>query len=427
MKRKRPGLLGAVSGNIWFFLCLIAAGSCFALAVQLLLRIRPFDSPALPNRVFLGVPALFGGLAGLYGMIMAALAGRGRSLSAQLRARLQATQRASDELESIRLRQQARVEELSTLRELATVISQESDFGIIAEKMFELLGALLQPLESTIFVIQKGKLRPFAHCAGGKILGGKSAPARSIPEFDLSQFQSHSVVCRVDGDELHAIVPLKTEDKILGVLLLVFATDSRPPHEQQAEFNRTRRRVLLEFSQHISLAVKTKYLHTRAVVDALTQLYSRSHFNAQIAAAVDFAQRAEEPFSLALLDIDHFKKINDTYGHATGDVVLAKVAGRIRQVLRKYDTAYRYGGEEIAVLLPRTRMRQAVRIAERLRASVGGRKFRGAEGKLIGVTVSLGVAQFEPSDDPDVLFSRADKRLYRAKEQGRNRVIPAAA
>ena len=99
----------------------------------------------------------------------------------------------------------------------------------------------------------------------------------------------------------------------------------------------------------------------------------------------------------------------------------------IRTTLRKYDSGYRYGGEELAVLVPRARIGQAATTAERLRAVVEARKFRGANGKLVPVTISIGVAQFEPADDVDSLFARADQRLYRAKQEGRNRVVSAAA
>jgi diguanylate cyclase (GGDEF)-like protein len=424
-----PRTLRAVFGNIWFFVCLIAAGSCFALAAQLLFRIPPLDSPTLTNRVVFGIPALFGGLAALYGMLTTAVSGSRQATAERLRARLRNAHKRLRELEDLRLTQRGRIEELSTLREVATVINQESDFGIIAEKVLELLDGLLEPVETTIFLIEDGgdDLEPFGHYADGKFLGGNKVPDKSIPDFELSEFQSHSVVCRIHHDELYAIVPLKVEEKILGVLLLVFLTDSRPPEEQREQFNRSMRRILLEVTHHISLAVKTKYLHTKAVVDSLTRLYSRSHFNTQLRASAEFARRSGEPFSLVLLDIDHFKKVNDKHGHASGDLVLSRVAGRIQRTLRKYDTAYRYGGEEIAALLPRTRQRQAVGIAERLRQTIEEQKFRGADNQLIPVTVSLGVAQFNPDDDVDDLFEKADKRLYRAKEQGRNRVVPPAA
>ncbi|MFO8006928.1 MAG: GGDEF domain-containing protein [Candidatus Brocadiia bacterium] len=425
----RRSALRTVLGNIWFFICLVGAGSCFALAGQLLLHIPPLDAPGMARRVAFGVPALFGGLAALYGLVVSVSASLREQRETRLRRRLRASQRRLRELESVHLSQRARIDELSVLREVATVINQESDFGIIAEKVLELIDGLLEPLEITLFLAEdeEGEPEPFAHYENGKFQAGKKVPDRVIPDFDLEEFQSHSVVCRVHGQELHGLVPLKVEDKVLGVLLLVFPTDAREPEEQRADFNRNKRRVLQETCHHISLAVKTKHLHTRAVVDSLTRLYSRSHFQDQLQASVEFTGRGGETFSLVLLDIDHFKKINDTHGHATGDLVLNRLAGRLQRALRKYDTAYRYGGEELAVLLPRTGMREGVAIAERLRKTVKDQKFRGADGQLVEVTVSAGIAECHADDEPDSLFERADRRLYRAKRNGRNRVVPGPA
>ncbi len=429
MDRQESSLFWSLARNVWLTVCVVAAVSCTVLAIRALPGAASGMPTGVRQRLAVAVPALFGILAGLYGAVATVvLAVRSRRLE-RSRAALQRLEKRAAELEALRLSQQARLEELSTLREVATVVNQESDFGIIAEKVLELIHGLLEPLDIALFVQEGDKdgLQPFAQYTEGKVLTGRKMPMREIPDFDLAQFESHSVICRAQGRQLHAIVPLKVEESILGVVFLAFPTDGRPPEVQQEEFNNTRRRALLEIAHHISLAVKTKHLHTQAVVDELTQLYSRHHFNTQLLAHIEFSRRNTEAFSLLLIDIDHFKQVNDTYGHATGDVVLKRIAARIRSSLRKYDTGYRYGGEELAVFLPRTRMKQAIGIAERFRDLVGSQKFRSAAGKLLNVTVSVGVAQFEPTDDPETLFNRADRRLYQAKHEGRNRVVPAAA
>jgi diguanylate cyclase (GGDEF)-like protein len=429
MADKEPSLPRALLTNVWMLVCVAATASCLVLAIQLLLCTPPLDTPILSIRVALAVPATFGALAGLYGIVTTILLAQRASRFSRMERRLRVLRRRTEQLEAQRLSQRARLEELSTLREVATVVNQETDFAIIAEKVLEFVHGLLEPVESVIFLLDEDrpKLAPFGQYAGGKFRTGRGVQSRTIPDFDLSDFQSHSVICRVHGQEFHAILPLKVQDDIHGALLLVFPADARPAEEQQAEFSRTRRPILMEIAHHISLAVKTKHLHTRAVLDGLTRLYSRSHFDTQMQAAVELARRTGEPFSLILMDIDHFKQVNDTHGHATGDVILSRVAKRIQGTLRKYDTAYRYGGEELAALLPRARLKQAAATAERLRAAIEAQRFRGADGKLVKVTVSLGVAQFEPTDDGEALFARADRRLYRAKEQGRNRVVPAAS
>jgi diguanylate cyclase (GGDEF)-like protein len=193
------------------------------------------------------------------------------------------------------------------------------------------------------------------------------------------------------------------------------------------EFNASRRPLLQEIAQHISLAVKAKHLHMKSVTDGLTLLYSKSHFSRQLDAHVDFAVRNAQPFSLILLDIDHFKQVNDNYGHASGDVVLSGIAETIRNSLRKYDSAYRIGGEELAVLLPRTDLGRAAAIAERLRTRIEKQKFVAKENVPIRVTVSCGVAQYHAGDTSETLFSRTDQCLYSAKENGRNCIATEAA
>jgi diguanylate cyclase (GGDEF)-like protein len=155
----------------------------------------------------------------------------------------------------------------------------------------------------------------------------------------------------------------------------------------------------------------------------LTRLYTRAHFAAQLEAQVNFAQRHHESFALILLDIDHFKKVNDTYGHSTGDEVLQAVARAVLSGLRRYDSGYRTGGEEMAVLLARTDSARARQIAERLRKRIEGLVCSAARGESVRVTVSCGVAQYRPGESGKDMFNRCDRRLYRAKETGRNRVV----
>jgi len=428
MGRRKPGALRYALGNVWLGVCVLAALSCTALVVRLLAR-QPLTRLGQVNtQLTLAVPALFGALAGIYGTVASIVLGLRTFRLRRAEARLQWLERHAEELETLRMSQRSRLEELSMLREVAAIVNQESDFTIIAEKVLELVHGLLEPDDVALFLLdeESGAMAPFAQYADGRALTGRKVRTKNIPDFDPAEFQSHGVVCRVRHRRLEAMVPLKVEEKTLGVLCLTFPADSRSAEQQRTEFNENRRRVLLEIAHHISLAVKTKHLHTQAVVDGLTRLYSRTHFNNQLLAAIEFATRNREPFSLLLIDIDHFKKVNDSYGHAAGDEVLRRIASRIRNSLRKYDTAYRYGGEELAVILPATRMKHAIAIAERFRQLIETQKVR-AGGNLIGVTISLGVAQFEPTDDAESLFNRADRRLYRAKSEGRNRVVPAAA
>ena len=158
--------------------------------------------------------------------------------------------------------------------------------------------------------------------------------------------------------------------------------------------------------------------------DHLTGLFNRRFLMEALDKEVQRARRKDGQVALLMLDIDHFKRVNDTHGHLQGDVVLQKVALHIQKELRSYDTAARYGGEEFVALLPDTSLKEAFNVADRIRLSVQGMRFAGSLANE-QVTVSLGVALF-PSpcfDDIDGLLRAADEALYQAKERGRNRVI----
>jgi len=165
-----------------------------------------------------------------------------------------------------------------------------------------------------------------------------------------------------------------------------------------------------------------------AVSDPLTGLHNRRFFETHLARAVERAHQTGVPFALLIADIDHFKRINDGFGHEAGDDVLKQFAGRLTRIVRVSDLACRFGGEEFAVLMHDADFQTAMTLAERIRHGVSETPFD-ISGEQLAVTVSEGVAVFEPSeaDDAAALFRRADAALYEAKRGGRNRVSSAAA
>jgi diguanylate cyclase (GGDEF)-like protein len=160
-----------------------------------------------------------------------------------------------------------------------------------------------------------------------------------------------------------------------------------------------------------------------ATTDGLTGLSNRRTFNTTLEARLREAQRYRKALSLLLLDIDHFKKVNDTHGHPAGDAVLRGVAQVVRRQARETDFVARYGGEEMALVLPETDAAGARAIAERIRNAVAHARHQTDSGAL-QVTLSVGVATW-PATDSDLLLDAADKALYRAKQNGRNRVESA--
>ncbi len=166
-----------------------------------------------------------------------------------------------------------------------------------------------------------------------------------------------------------------------------------------------------------------------AITDQLTGLHNRRYMSRHLDNLLNNAKRSERPLAFVIMDIDHFKQVNDTYGHDMGDEVLKEFAGRIAANVRGIDLACRYGGEEFVVVMPDTDVAFAYTIAERLRQTVEANpvKISRTPGAL-NVTVSIGIARMEGADDTaEALLHRADQALYRAKRSGRNRVVADAA
>jgi two-component system cell cycle response regulator len=166
-----------------------------------------------------------------------------------------------------------------------------------------------------------------------------------------------------------------------------------------------------------------------AGVDALTGLHNRRYFETHFADLLKRTAEKGRPLSLLTLDIDHFKSVNDTWGHDAGDAVLSGFAARVKRVVRTMDLVCRLGGEEFVVVMPDTPGEVAMKVAERLRASVESEVFPldSAGSRSIHVTVSIGLAERGRTTNPDDLFKAADEALYASKRSGRNRVTAAAA
>jgi two-component system cell cycle response regulator len=161
-----------------------------------------------------------------------------------------------------------------------------------------------------------------------------------------------------------------------------------------------------------------------AVTDPLTELSNRRYISSRLQQAAMMVTAGEMPASVLIADLDHFKRVNDTYGHEAGDAVLVEFANRLRKQLRAIDLAGRFGGEEFVVLMPEADLNDARTGAERLRAAICESAFRlPEEAGLLDVTVSIGVAQIAPGEDVDAVMRRADHALYRAKAAGRNKVV----
>ncbi|HOK00955.1 MAG TPA: sensor domain-containing diguanylate cyclase, partial [Spirochaetota bacterium] len=212
------------------------------------------------------------------------------------------------------------------------------------------------------------------------------------------------------------VIPLFSKNALNGLIFMSRKIMETPYTAKDILF-------LEKLSKFASIAVENSRLYRMATIDRMTGLFIHHYFKERLAEELKRAERNKKDLTLLMLDIDHFKRVNDTYGHLNGDTVLKIIASIIHQNIRVFDMASRYGGEEFAVILTDTDEELGLKIAERLRAKVEEADFD-LNGTKIKVTISIGVAQFNPEvdDSADSIIARADMALYQAKNTGRNRV-----
>ncbi|MGZ8180961.1 MAG: diguanylate cyclase [Methylobacter sp.] len=175
-------------------------------------------------------------------------------------------------------------------------------------------------------------------------------------------------------------------------------------------------------SQVVSSIKKQQLSEHKAIVDDLTQLHNRGWLNQNFSPLLERCKKDLHPFSYFMIDIDHFKTINDTYGHQVGDFVLQQTGKTLNNLSRARDYVVRYGGEEMAMLLPNTEVSDALRIAERVRQTIEKNVIEYEKGKNLNITVSIGISTLTESETSADLIKRADEALYYAKAHGRNQI-----
>ncbi|MCA9410080.1 MAG: sensor domain-containing diguanylate cyclase [Candidatus Omnitrophica bacterium] len=217
-------------------------------------------------------------------------------------------------------------------------------------------------------------------------------------------------------------VPLKAKGRLLGVINVNRLVSTRP-------FNSNDENLLMIFSNQAAIALENARLYNElqrlAITDGLTGLANHRAFQDQLKVELARASRFFQEVSLLIIDIDHFKSINDSFGHQRGDHVLRCVGQALQRLVRKMDMVARYGGEEFAIIMPQTDKSEAIRIADRIRKSVEKERWV-EEDPTRSITLSMGVSEY-PKDahDPAILVELADLALYQSKQNGRNRVTSA--
>lgn len=213
------------------------------------------------------------------------------------------------------------------------------------------------------------------------------------------------------------IIPLRSKNALNGLIILSKKIMDAPYTDQEFLF-------LDKLSKFASIAVENSRLYRMATLDRMTGLFIHHYFQERLVEEIKRAERTGNPLTLLMADLDHFKEVNDRYGHPQGDIVLKGIASIIHQNIRSFDIPSRYGGEEFAVILADTDISSASHIAERLRKKINEAVYKTDRGD-IKISISIGIAQYNPEIDLNSkdLIKRADTALYSAKAKGRNRVV----
>lgn len=250
-----------------------------------------------------------------------------------------------------------------------------------------------------------------------------SLNSTSLEDYRIVALPSTGMAISPPSKGKTVILPIKAAGEIFGCIAIAGPTNYSLGRDQVELMNSA--------VSHLGLALRNAILFSEARneadYDGLTMIHNRRSFERRLKEELVRHQRYGHSMSLLLLDIDHFKSINDTYGHLAGDAVLAAVARTIRNAVRTCDYPARYGGEEFVVILPQTNGVQANILGERLRREIASLGFT-EEGSAFHITASIGIADIDPESHITApqLVRRADRALYAAKNRGRNRVIVAA-
>lgn len=299
------------------------------------------------------------------------------------------------------------------MRNIAKIIETQYELNYVVPLIGEMIDTFLSNLLTYIFIKENSEFKLLwpSNCKDNNILNAIKN-LNDNPEIRI--IENHKI----------GLFPLVNDNRILGCIA------AKAMYSKLTEYDIN---YLEQLAKQSSVTINRANVYSEilkhATLDALTGFYNRRQLEERIKQETAKAKRQNTPLCAIMTDIDFFKHVNDIHGHAAGDLVLKNVSKTIRSQLREYDIAGRYGGEEFAILLPFTRMEEAVMVAERLRNSVEknvidlSKVNPDSPQKTINVTISIGIYEFKNSDNPEDLLKKADKALYEAKETGRNKVI----
>lgn len=334
-----------------------------------------------------------------------------------------------------------RVEELSVFNEIGKALTSTLDLRKVLDIIMEKISELFRPKNWSLLLLDETTNQLYFEIAVGEgaerlfdirlslgegIAGWVAqhgeplliSDAYSDPRFNPSadektRFKTQSIIC----------VPLKSKGKVLGVIELINQLEGR-------SFRIEDLTLLKTLADYAAIAIENarffKRVQELTITDDMTNLFNSRHLQQQLDVELQRSRRYHLKFTLVFLDLDHFKLVNDTYGHLVGSRVLRETADIIRACLRDVDVATRYGGDEFVILLPETDTDQALTVVNRLRDALNQHVFVESEGHHIKLTASFGLATYPDDADSKVEIIRlADNAMYHVKETTRNGICTA--
>jgi diguanylate cyclase (GGDEF)-like protein len=328
---------------------------------------------------------------------------------------------------------QQRLAQLGALFRISQLASEGGNLGVALNSMLEIAAEVIPQGQSAILLLdeKKGTLSVKAGqgyganvqyleiSLGNGVTGRCAQTGETQVISDLDDIPQDRYIPGVPGARSEVAVPLIAEGRIIGV----FNAESVEPFAFEPEEVQTLTVIARQAAQVIRSAQLLEETRRLAITDSLTELYNRRHFTRGLEENLSRAARYDERLALILLDVDHFKRVNDRFGHHVGDRCLQLIAHVLRESVRESDQIARIGGEEFAVLLQRADQDLVLSIADRLRDRIQNLVLDEDPTLPIDLTASVGVAFFpEQAEEPKGLFRLADKALYEAKRLGRNRI-----
>jgi len=335
---------------------------------------------------------------------------------------------------------QDRIRDLSVIQSLALEINSELEKDRLLNKIAKIFADIGNCEYSAVLLLNEKKnalslaagLNLINHnynvklnegVAGAAIFTGNYKLVNNIARYpDYLMFYHPDELKKSKDKELLAL-PLAVKDEVIGAVCLAARKQNKKIENYEIIFFQT-------IANSAAIAIENANLYELAITDGLTKLYIHRYFQMKLDEEINYLTAEEKSLCLIMLDIDYFKKLNDTYGHQQGDIVLKKVAellkksvriADVHKIMRRADTVARYGGEEFAIILPDTNYKGAAIVAERIRHIIQEYEFPSAD-KPLRITVSLGIAEYDQKMTKSEFIKTTNKALYYSKKTGRNKI-----